>query len=174
MTRGEDFAIERLRLDHKAALLLFEQENRTYFAASIPDRGDDYFTDFLQLHSARVAEQKTGLCHFHLVVDDQGEVLGRVNLVDVADGSAELGFRIAAKAAGRGLATAAVRQVCAMAAEDYGLRNLRASAATGNLGSRTVLGHVGFVPTGEEVLLAGRPGLRYLLRLADLAPTNEG
>jgi RimJ/RimL family protein N-acetyltransferase len=96
-----------------------------------------------------------------------------VNLFDVADGSAELGFRVAEKAAGRGLATAAVRQVCAMAAEDYGLRSLQASAAVDNLGSRAVLGRAGFVPTGEEVLLAGRPGLRYLLRLADPAPTDE-
>jgi ribosomal-protein-alanine N-acetyltransferase len=100
-------------------------------------------------------------------------VLGRVNLIDVADGSADLGFRIAEKAAGCGLATAAVRRVCAMAAEDYGLRSLRASAAAANLGSRAVLGRAGFVPTGEEVLLAGRPGLHHLLRLADPAPTDE-
>jgi ribosomal-protein-alanine N-acetyltransferase len=164
--------IERLRLDHAAAVLVFERENRAYFAASVSDRGDDYFTDFRQRHRALLAEQATGTCHFHVVVGDGGEVLGRVNLVDVADGSAELGFRIAEKAAGQGLATAAVRQLCAMAARDYGLGSLRASAATDNLGSRAVLGHVGFTPTGEEVLLAGRPGLRYLLRLADLAPID--
>jgi ribosomal-protein-alanine N-acetyltransferase len=159
--------LERLRPDHYAALLVFELENRAYFAASVSDRGDDYFTDFQQRQDALLAEQAAGLCHFHLLVGAEGEVLGRVNLVDVADGSAELGFRVAEKAAGRGLTTAAVRQVCAMAAESYGLRRLRASAAIGNLGSRGVLSRVGFVPTGEEVLLAGRPGLRYLLYLAD-------
>jgi ribosomal-protein-alanine N-acetyltransferase len=157
--------IERLRLDHAAAVLVFEQENRAYFAASVSDRGDDYFARFHQRFHDLLAEQEAGVCHFHVVTGGNGEVLGRVNLVDVADGSAELGFRIAEKAAGRGLATAAVRQMCTTAARDYGLRSLRASAAVDNAGSRAVLGHVGFVPTGEEVLLAGRTGHRYLLSL---------
>lgn len=57
--------------------------------------------------------------------------------------------------------------MCATAARDYGLRSLRASAAVDNAGSRAVLGRVGFVPTGEEVLLPGRLGHRYLLSLAE-------
>lgn len=160
--------IECLRADHAAAVLVFERENRAWFAASVPDRGDDFFTEFHRRFDGLLAEQEAGLCRFHVVVGDQGEVLGRVNLVDLADGCAELGFRVAEKAAGRGLATAAVRQVCATAARDYGLRSLRASAAVDNAGSRAVLTRVGFVPTGEEVVLSGRPGHRYLLSLADL------
>ncbi|MEV4065036.1 hypothetical protein [Nonomuraea dietziae] len=35
--------LQRLRSDHASALLAFERENRAYFAASIPDRGDAYF-----------------------------------------------------------------------------------------------------------------------------------
>ncbi len=158
--------IERLRLDHADAVLLFERENRAYFAMSVSDRGDDYFTEFQQRFRGLLAEQDAGVCHFHVIVGDDGQVLGRVNLVDVLDGSAELGFRVAQSAAGQGLATAAVREVCATAARDYGLRSLRASAATGNIGSRTVLTRVGFVRAGEEVLPDGRPGHRYLLSLA--------
>ncbi|MDQ3785664.1 MAG: GNAT family N-acetyltransferase, partial [Actinomycetota bacterium] len=157
--------IERLRPDHAAKVLVFERENRAYFAASVPDRGDDYFTEFQQRFDGLLAEQEAGVCHFHVVVDDKGAVLGRVNLVDVAGGSAELGFRIAEKAAGQGLATASVNQLCTTAARDYGLRTLRASAATDNAGSRAVLTRVGFVPTGEEVVLSGKPGHRYLLSL---------
>lgn len=156
--------IERLAPSHAPALLSFELTNRTYFAASIPDRGDDYFTHFAEGLEALLAEQTAGVCHFHVAVTD-GEILGRVNLVDVADGSAELGFRIAEKAAGRGLATAAVREVLTLAAETYDLTTLRASAATRNIGSRTVLTRTGFVPTGEDVVLNGVPGLRYSLRL---------
>jgi ribosomal-protein-alanine N-acetyltransferase len=85
-------AIERLRLDHAASVLVFERENRSYFAASVSDRGDAYFTEFQQRLRGLVAEQEAGVCHFHVVVGDNGEVLGRVNLVEVADGSAELGF----------------------------------------------------------------------------------
>jgi ribosomal-protein-alanine N-acetyltransferase len=159
--------IERLRLDHAAAVLAFERENRAYFAASVSDRGDDFFTEFHQRFRDLLAEQDAGVCHLHVVVGDNGEVVGRVNLFDVADGSAELGLRVAEKAAGRGVATAAAGRVCVTAARDYGLRRLWASAAAGNAGSRTVLGRVGFVPTGEEIMLAGRPGHRFVLSLLD-------
>ncbi|MFB8761127.1 GNAT family N-acetyltransferase [Nocardiopsis alba] len=156
----------RLHADHAPALLLFEQENRTYFARSIPDRGDDYFSHFDERHEALLAEQEAGLHHFHLLMDVSGAVLGRVNLVDVADGSAELGFRIAESAAGRGLATAAVRHVCALAAKEYGLTSLRATTTLDNTGSRTVLERTGFIRVGT-VELGGRPGIRLLRTLGD-------
>lgn len=161
--------IERLRLDHGAALLAFEQENRAYFAASVSDRGDDYFAHFDERLRELLDEQAGGHFHFHVLIGGAGEIVGRVNLVDVADGSADLGFRIAEKAAGQGLATAAVREMCAMAAASYGLVILRASAADDNVGSRTVLTRTGFTPTGEAVVLGGRSGHRYVLRLADNA-----
>ncbi|MGH9293245.1 MAG: GNAT family N-acetyltransferase [Acidimicrobiales bacterium] len=49
--------------------------------------------------------------HRHVLVEEDGTIVGRVNLTVVGDGSAELGYRIAERAAGRGLAAAAVRQV---------------------------------------------------------------
>jgi ribosomal-protein-alanine N-acetyltransferase len=156
--------LQRLRLDHAPALLAFEQENRVYFAASIPDRGDDYFAGFDARHRDLLAEQAAGLHHFHLLIGEGGEVLGRVNLVDVRDGSAELGYRIAEKAANQGLATAAVKQICALAAVEYGLTTLRAVTTLDNAGSRAVLARTGFVPTGE-IVLSGRPGLEYTLNL---------
>lgn len=156
--------LERLAAAHAPALLAFEQENRAYFAAYVPDRGDDYFTHFTARHSALLAEQATGLCHFHVLADPSGAILGRVNLVDVADHSAELGFRIAESAAGAGLATAAVREICDLAATRYGLKELRAAAALDNTGSRTVLHRTGFTETGTTVL-DGRPGLLHIRSL---------
>lgn len=103
------------------------------------------------------------MCQFHLLLDD-GEVLGRVNLVDIAEGSAELGFRIAEKAAGKGLATKAVAWIRALAVEEYGLNRLTAAAALDNAGSRAVLTKAGFAVTGE-VVLDGKPGLTYELIL---------
>ncbi|MEQ7008702.1 GNAT family N-acetyltransferase [Actinopolymorpha sp. B17G11] len=155
--------LQLLRHDHARALLVFERENRDYFAASIPDRGDDYFAQFDARHRERLSEQAAGLLYFHVLVDN-GEVLGRVNLVDVAEGSAELGYRIAEKAAGRGLATRAVHQVCAMAASEYGLTTLRARTTLDNAASRAVLARTGFVSVGETIL-SGRPGLRYTRNL---------
>ncbi|MGW1995786.1 GNAT family N-acetyltransferase [Embleya sp. NPDC001921] len=156
--------LERLRLDHAPALLEFEQHNRAYFAASIPDRGDHYFAHFTERHHELLVEQAAGLHHFHVLVDDEGKVLGRVNLIDVADGAAELGYRIAEQAAGRGLATSAVREVCAPAGTAYGLHTLRAVTTLDNVGSRTVLARTGFTAT-ENIDLNGRPGLRFTRNL---------
>ncbi|SCG62270.1 GNAT family N-acetyltransferase [Micromonospora coxensis] len=156
--------LERLGAGHADAVLRFERENRAWFARTVPDRGDDYFTGFAARHAALLAEQATGGCHFHVLVDDDGEVLGRFNLVDVADGSAELGYRVAERAAGRGLATAGVRQVCDLARDEYGLTRLTAETTRDNPGSLAVLRRAGFTPVGE-VLLDGRPGLRHVREL---------
>lgn len=158
--------LQRLRLDHAPALLEFERENREYFAASIPDRGDAYFTHFDARLDELLAEQAAGVCRFHVVVDDSGAVLGRVNLFDVADGSADLGYRIAERAAGQGLATAVVREVCALAVAEYGLNTLRAKTTLDNAISRAVLARTGFRPTGD-IRLNGRPGLSFVLELRD-------
>ncbi|MEU9385747.1 GNAT family N-acetyltransferase [Streptomyces sp. NPDC048279] len=156
--------LQLLRPDHAPAVLAFEKENRAYFAATIPDRGDEYFARFEERHRALLAEQDAGVCYFHVVVGDAGEVLGRVNLVDVADGGADLGYRIAERAAGRGLATSAVREICALAATGYGLTFLRAAARLDNQASRAVLARAGFTVTGET-RLSGHPGLTYLRHL---------
>ncbi|MFI0719451.1 GNAT family N-acetyltransferase [Streptomyces sp. NPDC021224] len=158
--------IQLLRPGHESALLAFEAENRAYFAASVPDRGDEFFTHFGVMLASRLAEQEAGECWFHVVVGDGGEVLGRVNLVDVADGGAELGYRIAERAAGRGLATWAVREVCGLAAGRYGLSFLRAGTTLGNAASRAVLARAGFEAVGEREF-SGEPGLTYVRSLTD-------
>ncbi|WP_329222506.1 GNAT family N-acetyltransferase [Streptomyces sp. NBC_01485] len=158
------FKVERLRADHVDALLAFERENRSYFARTVSDRGDAYFAEFSARHRARLAEQDAGICHFHVVVSEEGELLGRVNLVDVEDGSAELGYRIAERAAGRGVATGAVREICRLAAEVYGLSALTAVTTHDNLASMAVLTRTGFTAV-DDVTVAGRPGVRYRLRL---------
>ncbi|WP_264925073.1 GNAT family N-acetyltransferase [Streptomyces sp. A012304] len=152
--------LERLRVEHAEALLVFERENRAYFSRTIPDRGDAYFAEFAAQLQARLAEQEAGTCHFHVVVDQDGELIGRVNLVDVEDGCAELGYRIGERAAGRGVATAAVGDVCRLAAAEYGLSALTAMTTLDNPASRTVLEHNGFTAVGD-IHIDGRPGLRY-------------
>ncbi|MFF7992790.1 GNAT family N-acetyltransferase [Kitasatospora xanthocidica] len=153
-------SLEPLRPDHAEALLAFERANRAYFARSVPDRGDDYFAEFPARHAALLAEQAAGTCRFHVVRDADGELVGRVNLVDLADGCAELGYRIAGSAAGRGIATAAVAEVCRLAATAYGLGSLTAVTTVDNPASQTVLARNGF-RFGHEFLLGDRPALAY-------------
>ena len=157
--------LERLRRDHAAALLTFETDNRAYFAASVSDRGDEYFRDFDARLDSSLEEQAAGLVHLHVLVDSDGSIVGRVNLFDVAGASANLGYRIAQRAAGRGLATAAVNQICEIAARDYGLTQLRAATTRENAASQAVLARTGFVPVGEPTTLSGRPAIQFVRRL---------
>ena len=156
--------LQLLRLEHAAALLAFERENRAYFAASIPDRGDKFFAEFDKQHAQMLTWQATGTAYFHLLVAEDGEVVGRVNLVKVADGSVELGYRIAQKAAGQGLATAAVCKVRKLAATEYGLTRLHARVTLDNPASRKVLEHNGFVAVGE-LTLNDKPARSYICEL---------
>jgi len=156
--------LQLVRLDHAPALLAFERENRAYFAAVIPDRGDEFFTEFDMRHAQLLARQAAGTDYFHLLVAEGGEVVGRVNLAEVAGGSAELGYRIAQKAAGQGLATAAVRKVRELAATEYGLTKLRARVTLDNPASRKVLEHNGFVAVGE-LTLNGKQAISYICEI---------
>jgi ribosomal-protein-alanine N-acetyltransferase len=156
--------LQLLRLDHAPALLAFERENRAYFAASVPDRGDEFFAEFDTRYAQLLEWQAARTDYLHLLVAEGGEVVGRVNLTEVADGSAELGYRIAQKAAGQGLATAAVRKVRELAATEYGLTRLRARVTLNNPASRKVLEHNGFVAVGE-LTLNGKPAMSYICEL---------
>ena len=140
--------LQRLRAGHAPAVLAFELANRAYFAASISDRGDEFYERFTEQHNALLAEQEAGTCAFHVLVGDDGSVLGRFNLVGIEDGTAELGYRVAQRVAGRGVATATVRELCQLAAEQYGLRMIRAATTRDNVASQKVLTKAGFVPVG--------------------------
>ncbi|MFE6223440.1 GNAT family N-acetyltransferase [Streptomyces sp. NPDC057854] len=162
----EPLVLELMRADHAPALLAFERENRAYFAAHVPDRGDAYFADFDARHRALLDEQENeGTIRFHVLVAEDGAILGRINLIDLADGAAELGYRIAESAAGRGLATRGVLEVCRLALEEYGLRRLYAKASPDNAASRAVLARVGFGAVGRETLKTGETAIAYELDL---------
>ncbi|KLJ04558.1 GNAT family N-acetyltransferase [Streptomyces sp. KE1] len=167
--------LQRLRADHALALLAFERENRAWFARTISDRGDAYFAEFPARHQALLTYQDEGTDHFHVLVADDGTtVLGRFNLLNITEGEAELGFRMAESATGQGLATQAAHAVCHLAATDYALTSLRAQADLDNLASHTVLTRVGFTVTGETVLRNGTAGRRYVKGLAGGAAGATG
>ena len=158
--------LQRLRADHAPAILAFEIANRAYFAASVSDRGDEFFDQFTERHNAMLAEQEAGTCAYHVLVADDGSVLGRFNLYNLNDGTAELGYRLAEHVAGRGVATATVRELCRLAATQYGLRVLKAATTADNVASQKVLTKSGFVSVGPAEI-GGRPGTWYQ---RDLAP----
>ncbi|MFI1207391.1 GNAT family N-acetyltransferase [Streptomyces sp. NPDC020802] len=155
--------LTRLNAGHAPAVLAFELANRTYFAASIPDRGDEFFEQFTDGYNAMLAEQEDGACVFYALVAEDGSVVGRFNLYDLEDGTARLGYRVAEHVAGRGVATATVRELCRMATVRHGLRTLRAATSHDNAPSQRVLIKAGFVPVGPATPadLGGKSGTWY-------------
>lgn len=155
--------LEALNANHAPLVLAFELANRTYFAASISDRGDAYFEQFTERFDALLAEQEAGICAFYVLIDDDGSVLGRFNLVDIENGTADLGYRVAQHATGRGLATETVEQVCRLAAKRHELRTLRAAVSHANAASRKVLTKAGFVAVGpaDPAHVGGKAGTWY-------------
>jgi ribosomal-protein-alanine N-acetyltransferase len=160
--------LQQLDTGHASAVLAFELANRAYFAASISDRGDEFYDQFAARHSALLAEQDAGISVFYVLVDEDGSVLGRFNLYDFEDDTANLGYRVAQHVAGRGVATATVRELCQLAAVRHGLRTLRAATAHANAASQKVLTKSGFVPVGsaDPADLGGKPGTWYQRDLA--------
>jgi ribosomal-protein-alanine N-acetyltransferase len=161
--------LQRLEVGHAAALLDFELANRAYFAASISDRGDDFFEQFTERLDALLAEQEAGEGAFHVAAAEDGSVLGRFNLFLVGDRVANLGYRVAQRAAGRGLATSMVGELCRVAPSRYDVHRLRAATSTQNVASQKVLTRAGFLPVGpaEPSALGGKPGTWYERDLGD-------
>jgi [ribosomal protein S5]-alanine N-acetyltransferase len=152
--------LQQLNAGHAPAVLAFERANRAYFAASISDRGDKFFEQFAERHRARLAEQDAGEAAYYVLVADDGSILGRFNLIFTGAGTAELGYRVAEHSAGRGMATATVRELCQLAAARHRLHTLRASTSHDNVASQKVLAKAGFVPAGpaDPADLGGKPG----------------
>jgi ribosomal-protein-alanine N-acetyltransferase len=160
--------LQRLRSDHGPAVLAFELTNRAYFATSISDRGDEFFNHFAERHAALLADQEAGMGAFYVLVAEDGSVLGRFNLIFTENGTAQLGYRVARDVAGAGVATATVRELCQLAAAQYGLRTLRAATSHANVASQKVLANAGFVAAGpaDPADLGGKRGTWYQRDLA--------
>ena len=92
--------------------------------------------------------------------------MGRFNLYDLRDGAANVGYRVAERVTGRGVASGALRELCRKAERDHGLRTLSAETSTANVASQRVLEKAGFSVSGNCVV-AGKPGLKFTLTLVD-------
>jgi [ribosomal protein S5]-alanine N-acetyltransferase len=160
--------LQRLRADHAPAVLAFELANRAYFADFINDRGDEFFDQFTERHNALLAEQEAGAGAYYLLVADDGSVLGRFNLFFTSGSTANLGYRVAGHVAGRGVASATVRELCGLAVTRHGLRTLKAATSHANVASQKVLAKAGFVPVGpaDPADVGGKPGTWYQRELA--------
>jgi len=157
-------ACRLITLDDARGLADLVRTNREFLAPWEPLRDDSYFTEAGQRASigASLAEHDRGRGLPYVITDGAGSVVGRVNLNNIVRGafqSASLGYWLAEAAGGRGIATAAVREISRIAFTELGLHRLQADTLEHNVASQRVLERNGFVRIGwapRYLRIAGR------------------
>jgi ribosomal-protein-alanine N-acetyltransferase len=163
--------------DDAPVLARIAHEDRDFSAPWEPARPEDWATEAAQREEVRyVLEQhRLGLRLPHVVLDDAGEVIGRITLSTIVRGafqSCSVGYWIRAAANGRGHATAAVRLMVRVAFDDLGLHRVEAGTLPHNAASQRVLERNGFERYGlapEYLRIAGRWQDHVLYQLLDRA-----
>lgn len=144
-----DITLELLKYEDAEDLFHFETGNRSFFEKMVPGRGDSYYTweIFQERHRELLAEQASGLCCFYLVKDFEGNIAGRINLVDIAAaaGTAEIGFRMGENFGGKGLGS---RALSLLLSTDSAVDKIHAKTTTVNKSSQRVLEKNGFIHMG--------------------------
>ncbi|MHC8372583.1 GNAT family N-acetyltransferase [Pseudomonas sp. MDT1-85] len=141
--------IRTLQSTDAEALLTFELANREWFERFIDARDAAFYslqgvTDHI---AAYLSDFAAGIWHPFVLEDVDGKIVGRANLkgIDMSERSAEVGYRIAQCACGRGLATQAVRHLIQEAQLHWNLKQLVANVYAENIGSAKVLERCGFL-----------------------------
>jgi [ribosomal protein S5]-alanine N-acetyltransferase len=150
--------------DDAPVLAHLSRVNRDFLAPWEPARTEGHFTEAGQLVTiqAVLAEHAHGRSVPCVIVDQAGEVVGRINLNNIVRGasqSASLGYWLNEASGGRGLATAAVRDITRMAFAELGLHRIQADTLVDNVRSQRVLARTGFVRIGlapSYLRIAGR------------------
>jgi ribosomal-protein-alanine N-acetyltransferase len=126
--------------------------NREHLRPWEPDRREDFFTPAGQ--AARLddvlRQHESGRSVPWVLVEGR-DIIGSVTLSNLSLGpfrSANIGYWVDASYGGRGLATEAVRAVCADADERLDLHRVEAGTLIDNIPSRKVLEKAGFTDIG--------------------------
>ena len=128
-------------------------ESRELMEPWEPSRPAEYFTEERQrdviAEALRMYEQGTAVPH--VIVGDDGEVVGRITLNTIVRGpflSCSVGYWVGAEHNGRGHATRAVADIKRVAFEEQGLHRVEASTLLDNVRSQRVLERNGFARFG--------------------------
>lgn len=142
-----------LTLGDAPVLTELARANRDFLAPWEPARDDEFFSvdgqrervgDVLRRHAL-------GSVLPLVILGESGRVAGRITLNEIVRGpfqSCSVGYWLAAADTGRGLATAALREVVGMAFGELGLHRVEAGTLPHNIRSQRVLERNGFVRYG--------------------------
>ncbi|ACZ29233.1 GCN5-related N-acetyltransferase [Xylanimonas cellulosilytica DSM 15894] len=161
---ADDVVLRLARPGDGRAMAAAYERNREHLAPWDPERPPEFFTAAWQEQNLAVqlADHAAGRFWPLLLVADDGDVVGRLNIANVVRGafhSADLGYWVDGARTGQGLMTAAVGVAVTVARDELGLHRLAASTLLHNTASQAVLRHHGFVRYGlaERYLrIAGR------------------
>jgi len=132
------------------ALAAALQENRDFLAPWEPARDDSYFTvDHQRAALERALDGYARQTMMPLMIVSDGQIAGRITVNGITRGafqSAAIGYWVSQSRNGRGLATAAVADVIAIAFGELGLHRLQAETLLHNVASQRVLTRNGFRP----------------------------
>lgn len=150
----DKISIKLLSVKDQDGLFDFETRNRKYFERIGLSRSDAYYerSSFVKILKELIDEQQKDAHYMYLVINEQNDIVGRVNLTDVVRGplrKAELGYRIGEQHQGKGFATAAVRLVLMQASKVHELHRIEAGTSPQNIGSQVVLIKNGFRFAGK-------------------------
>ena len=140
--------LSKLTFEDAKRLLDFEILNRCFFETMVPTRGDDYYKpdQFLINHQVLLNEQEEGLSTFYLIKNENAEIVGRINLVDINKqlGIAHLGYRVGEAFLGKGIAKKSVKLIIELL-KDQSIHQLYAKTTIDNIASQKVLERSGFL-----------------------------
>lgn len=160
----QDGVILRSLTDEDASALSDAyRTNRAHLEQWDPVRSESFFTEVGQQAEidTALASHEAGT-RVPLVLADGTRIIGLVNLSGIIRGvfeSANLGYWIDARYAGRGLMTAAVDAVARIARDELHLHRLQAATLLHNVASQSVLKKSGFTEFGMApayLRIAGR------------------
>ena len=164
--------------DDASAIADLVAASREFLAPWEPARDGSYFSVEGQRATieAALAKHEAGAMLPHVILNDEGRVAGRIIINDIVHGAFEnghLGYWVSAAEGGRGLATAAVREMIDVAFGQLGLHRIQAGTLLHNVRSQRVLERNGFIRFGMApayLKIDGQWQDHYLYQLINPAP----
>jgi len=168
-----------LAVEDVDALTRLYADNRQFLAPWQPLRPDAYFTVAGQREAADavLAQQDRGVAVPLVILEGGGGIVGTLTISSIIRGafqSCSVGYWLAERAQGRGLATAALLEAVELAFGELRLHRVQAETLTHNRRSQRMLERVGFQRYGEArsyMHIAGQWQDNVLYQL--LTPTPE-
>ncbi len=143
--------LHQLNESHFEALFDFESRNRNWFELFVPPRPETYklISGFYKATNNLLLEQNKGESYFFVGIKGE-KIVSRANLVDIENGSAEVGYRVCGQEIGKGYATNSLGLLIDFAKNSLCLKQLTAKTTTNNVASIKLLQNLDFIQAAVE------------------------